>query len=176
MHWSEDGLVAVAAAAVRAHAIGLATLDASSLTWAANAVIWAAENPQNDGTSYSASMFSMGADRAAAASAPLLLLAPFDGLGLARSQVEDCLRSLATSLFDEVRAIFVKGCEPVWAAPCDIAEGTGQCRRHRPAWVAAMAGLIDCRLGPRSQERTSGSQIHYQRHSTSRSRSSPTIS
>lgn len=152
MPWPENALVAVAAAAVRAHAIGLATLDTSSLAWAANAVMWAAENPQLDGTSYSGSMFPMGADRAAAASAPLLLLAPFDGVDLARSRVENCLRSLATSLFDEVRAIYVKGCEPVWAAPCDIEEGTNQCRRHRPVWVAATAGLRDCRLGPWSPE------------------------
>jgi hypothetical protein len=73
--------------------MGLATLDTSSLTWAAKAVIWAAENPQTDGMSYSGSMFSVGADRAAAASAPLFLLAPFDNLDLARSQVENCLDS-----------------------------------------------------------------------------------
>ncbi|MEU7890840.1 hypothetical protein AB0B54_35520 [Microbispora bryophytorum] len=152
MLWPENGLVAVAAAAVRAHATGRATLDTSSVTWAADAVIWAAENPRTDGMSYSGSWFSMGADRAAAAAAPLLLLAPFDNLGLNRSRVENCLRSLATSLFDEVRAIYVKGCEPVWAAPCNIDESTDECRRHRPAWVAATAGLIDCRLGPWSQE------------------------
>ena len=152
MLWPENGLVAVAAAAVRAHATGLATLDTPSLTWAADAVIWAAENPRTDGMSYSGSWFSMGADRAAAASAPLLLLAPFDNTDLDRPRVENCLRSLATSLFDEVRRIYVKGCEPVWAAPCDIDEGTDQCRRHRPAWIAATAGLTDCGLGPWSQE------------------------
>lgn len=152
MPWPENALVSVAAAAVRAHALGRATLDTSSLAWAANAVMWAAENPQIDEMGYSGSMFPMGADRAAAASAPLLLLPPFDGAHLARSRVESCLRSLATSLFDEVRAIYVKGCEPVWAAPCDFDEGTNQCRRHRPAWVAATAGLSDCRLGPWSPQ------------------------
>ena len=150
--WPENPLVAVAAAAVRAHAMGLATLDPSDLTWAADAVIWASENPPIDGIDYSGSMFSMGADRAAAASAPLLPLAPFDNRDLDRSRVENCLRSLATSLFDEVRAIYVKGCEPVWAVPCDLDEGTGQCLRHRTAWVAATAGLIDCRLGRWNQE------------------------
>lgn len=150
--WPENALVAVAAAAVRAHAMGLVTVDASDLAWAAQAVLWAAENPQIDSMSYHASMFAMGADRAAAASAPLLTLAPFDDLDLGRSRVEDCLRSLATSLFDEVRAIYVKGCLPVWAAPCDLDEGTRQCLRHRPAWVAATAGLIDCRLGPWNNE------------------------
>ncbi|WP_216895651.1 hypothetical protein [Nocardia alni] len=156
MLWPENAIVGVAAAALRAHALGLVTMDTSSVIWAADAVIWAAENPQTDGMSYSGSMFPMGADRAAAASAPLLLLAPFDNLNLDRSRVENCLRSLATSLFDEVRAIYVKGCEPVWAAPCDIDQSTGQCRRHQPAWVAATAGLIDSRLGPWSQETQRG--------------------
>lgn len=156
MLWPENALVAVAGAAIRAHALGLVTLDDSHLTWAAEALLWAAENPQIDGMSYSGSMFAMGADRAAAASAPLLLLAPFDDLGLDRSQVENCLRSLATSPFDEVRAIYVKGCETVWAAPCDHDQDTGRCLRHTPAWEAASSGLVDCRLGPwdpKSQQR-----------------------
>ncbi len=150
--WPEDALVAVAAASVRSHATGLMTLDVAGLTWAANAVICAAENPRINEMSYSGSMFPMGADRAAAALAPLLLLAPFDNLDIVRSRIENCLRSLARSLFHEVRAIYIKGSEPVWAAPCDIAEGADHCRRHRPAWVAATAGLIDCKLGPWSQE------------------------
>ena len=148
----ENPLVAVAAAGVRAHALGLATLDPSNLAWAADAIIWAAENPQIDGMAFSGSMFSMGADRSAAASAPLLLLAQFDHLDLDRVRVENCLRSLATSLFDEVRTIYVQGCELVWAAPCDIDQETGECRRHQPAWRAATEGLIDCRLGPWNQE------------------------
>jgi hypothetical protein len=151
MPWPENALVAVAAAAVRAHGMGLATIDPSNLMWAADAVIWAAENPQVGGMSYSGSMFAMGADRAAAASAPLLLLEPFDDLDLDRSQVEQCLRSLATSVFDEVRAIYVQGCAPVWDAACDI-DRVGHCRRHEAAWAAATAGLIDCRLGPWNQE------------------------
>ncbi|GAA3473346.1 hypothetical protein GCM10018965_078990 [Nonomuraea roseola] len=150
--WPENGLVAVAAAAVRAHALGRARLDISSLTWAIDAVIWAAENPRTDEMTYSGTWFSMGADRAAAAAAPLLLLEPFDNLDLDRPRVENCLRSLATSLFDEVRAIYVKGCEPIWAIPCDIDEGSAPCHRHGPAWIAATAGLIDCRLGPWNQE------------------------
>ena len=152
MLWPENALVAVAAAAVRAHAMGLATIDGSHLAWAVEALLWSAENPQIDGMSYYGSMFAMGADRAAAASAPLLLLAPFDNLDLDRLRVNDCLRSLATSLFDEVRTIYVKGCQPVWAAECHIEEGMGQCRRHQPAWAAAAAGLADCRLGLWNQE------------------------
>lgn len=152
MLWPENALVAVAAAAVRAHAMGLVTLDLSDVIWAVDAVIWAAEYPQIDAMSDSSSMFWVGADRAAAASAPLLLLAPFDDLELGRSRVENCLKSLTTSLFDEVRANYVKGCKLVWYAPCDIDEYSGECRRHQSAWVAATAGLIDCRLGSWIQE------------------------
>lgn len=147
----ENSLVAVAAAAVHAQALGLTTLDPSDLKWAADAVIWAGENPQVDGMDYSGSMFAMGADRAAAASVPLLLLAPFDDLGLDRQQIENSLRSLGTSVFDEVRANYVKGTQPVWAASCDIDPDTDLCRRHAPAWAAATAGLIDSRLGPWNQ-------------------------
>lgn len=143
----ENALVAVAAAAVRAHAMDLARLDSSSVTWAVEAVIWAAENPAVDGMSYHETTFPMAADRAAAASAPLLLLEAFNELELDRPQVENVLRSLATSLFDEVRAIYVKGCEPVWAAPCDMDEDSNRCRRHEPAWAAATAGLSDSKLG-----------------------------
>jgi biotin operon repressor len=149
----ENALVAVAAAAVHAHAMGLANIDLSNLAWAAGAVIWAGENPRVDEMDYSGSMFSMGADRAAAASVPLLLLAPFDDLGLDRQQIERCLRSLGTSVFDEVRANYVQGTRPVWTAPCDIDADTNSCRRHAPAWAAAAAGLIDCRLGPWNRDR-----------------------
>ncbi|GAB3582353.1 hypothetical protein GCM10027406_25010 [Leifsonia lichenia] len=148
----ENSLVAVAAAAVHAHALGLTALDPSNLAWAAGAVIWAGENPQSDGMEFSGSMFSMGADRAAAASVPLLLLAPFDGLDLDRQQIENCLRSLGTSIFDEVRANYCKGTQPVWAAPCDVDADTKRCRRHGPAWFAATAGLMDSRLGPWNRE------------------------
>jgi hypothetical protein len=152
MLWPENALVAVAAAAVRSHALGLAALDSSDLAWAADAVMWAAENPQVDGMSFSGTMFSMGADRAAAASAPLLLLERFDEMSLDQERVERCLRSLATSMFDEVRAIFVEGCGPVWDAACDIDKATGRCRRHQPAWEAAVAGLADSLLGPWDQQ------------------------
>jgi hypothetical protein len=149
--WPENALVAVAGAAVRAHALGLAALDSADLMWSVQALMWAAENPQIDGMSYYGSMFAMGADRAAAAALPLLLLHPFDDMELDRTRVYDCLRLLATSIFDEVRMNYVKGCEPVWLAACD-ADLDGQCRRHQPAWEAATAGLVDCRLGPWSQE------------------------
>lgn len=152
MFGPETAIVAVAAAAVRAHAMELATVDESHLTWAVETLLLVAENPQLDEMSYHGSMFPMGADRAAAASVPLLLLRPFDNPNLDRARVEDCLRSLATSLFDEVRANYAKGCEPVWVAACDFDEGTGHCLRHRPAWIAAVSGLTDCRLGPWSQE------------------------
>ncbi|WP_157371059.1 winged helix-turn-helix domain-containing protein [Arthrobacter sp. Leaf141] len=150
--WPENALVAVAAAAVRAHALGLEPLKPSDLAWAADAVMWAAENPRVDGMSFSGTMFSMGADRAAAASAPLLLLERFDEMSLDQERVQRCLRSLATSMFDEVRAIFVKGCAPVWGAQCDVDQSTGRCRRHQPVWEAAVMGLADSLLGPWDQQ------------------------
>ena len=54
--------------------------------------MWAAENPQIDGMSYHETTFPMGADRAAAAALPLLLLAPFDNLNLDRPRIESALR------------------------------------------------------------------------------------
>lgn len=150
--WPENGLVSVAAAAVRSHALGLATIDDADLRWAVEATLLASENPQIDGMSYHDSMFSMGADRAAAAAVPLLLLPAFDNLDVNRDRVDNALRALATSLFDEVRAIYVKGCDPLWDEPCHLDAITGDCQRHRPAWAAAIEGLRDCRLGPWNQE------------------------
>lgn len=152
MLWPENALVSVAAAAVRAHAVDLAAINDSDLTWAAEAVLWAAENPRIDGMSYHETTFPIAADRASAAALPLLLLGPFDILRLDRARVERALQSLATSLFDEVRAIYVKGCEPLWDAACEIDDRTGSCRRHAPAWAAATAGLRDCRLGAWNHE------------------------
>lgn len=149
--WPEDSLVSVAAAAVRAHAMGLATIEHSELIWAVEAVLWAAENPRIDLMSYHETTFPMGADRAAAAALPLVLLAPFDDLSLDRTRIEAALAALATSLFDEVRANFMRGCEPVWQVPCELGEGADTCRRHGLAWSAATEGLRDCRLGPWNQ-------------------------
>lgn len=146
--WPENPLVSVAAAAVRAHALGLTVINDSDLNWAAEAILWAAENPRIDGMSYYETTFPMGADRAAAAALPVLLLAPFDALNLDGERVANALHALATSLFDEVRAIYVKGCERLWGASCELEQTTGVCRRHAPAWSAATAGLRDCRLGP----------------------------
>jgi hypothetical protein len=148
MPWPENALVAVAAAAVRAHALGLATVDPAHLSWAVEAILWAAENPRLDGMSYHGSMFAMGADRAAAAAVPLLCLKPFDSLDLDRSRIDSALRALATSVFDEVRAIYVTGCAPLWAARCQHDESASTCRRHNAAWQAATEGLVDCKLGP----------------------------
>lgn len=150
--WPENGLVAVAAAAVRSHGLGLASIDDADLRWAVEATLLAAENPQIDGMSYHGSMFSMGADRAAAAAVPLLLLPAFENLDLNRERVYNALQTLATSLFDEVRAIYVTGCAPLWDEPCHLDAITGKCQRHWLAWTAALEGLRDCRLGPWDQE------------------------
>lgn len=150
--WPENPLVAVAAAALRAHALSRATLSRSDLGWAADTIMRAAEHPVVGDMDYSGSMFSMGADRAAAAAAPLLLLPPFDDLDLDRSRIQRALQALATSVFDEVRAIYVQGCQPLWPVPCETDGATGECRRHAAAWTAATLGLADCRLGPWNQE------------------------
>jgi hypothetical protein len=150
--WPEDSLVAVASAAVRAHALGLTTIGEADLAWAAEAVMWAAENPRIDDMSHHSTMFPGGADRLSAIAAPLLLLAPFDDLGLGRERLEDCLHALASSMYDEVRMGYAKGCEPIWNAPCSVGPSPHRCVRHQPAWDAAVTSLADCRLGPWSQE------------------------
>lgn len=150
--WPENALVSVAAAAVRSHALGLTAIDDSDLPWAVEAILWAAENPQIDGMSYHETTFAMGADRAAAAAVPLLLGSSLDNLNLDQGRIENALGAVATSLFDEVRAIYVKGCAPLWDEPCRQDETTGDCQRHMPAWAAAMESLRDCRLGPWNQE------------------------
>ena len=150
--WPENALVSVAAAAVRSYALGLTTIDESDLRWAIEAILWAAESPQIDGMSYYETTFPVGADRAAAGALPLLLLAAFDTLNLDRGRIDNALRALATSLFDEVRAIYVRGSELLWEAPCELDRVNGVCRRHASAWSAATDGLRDCRLGPWNQE------------------------
>jgi biotin operon repressor len=150
--WPENALVSVAAAAVRSYALGLTTIDESGLRWAIEAILWAAENPQIDGMSYYETTFPVSADRAAAGALPLLLLAAFDTLNLDRERIDDALRALATSLFDEVRAIYVKGSELLWEASCELDRVNGACRRHASAWSAAIDGLRDCRLGPWNHE------------------------
>jgi hypothetical protein len=150
--WPENALVSVAAAAVRSCALGLTTIDESDLRWAIEAILWAAENPQLDGMSYYETTFPMGADRAAAGALPLLHLAAFDPLNLDRERIENALRALATSVFDEVRAIYVKGSELLWKASCELDPVSGVCRRHASAWSAATDALRDCRLGPWNQE------------------------
>lgn len=156
LHWSENPLAAVAAAGLRAHALGLAVLEDADLVWAAEAVLLGAEKPSDDEMTSGQSTFPVAADRAAAAAVPLLLLAPFDHLKLDRVRVEKCMWHLSTNHQDEVRATFAKGCEPVWAAACKLEAGSGLCLRHQAVWDAATGDLIASRLGhwnQRSQRR-----------------------
>lgn len=145
--WPENPLVAVAAAAIRAHVTGAIELDAADLEWAAGGVLFAAENPQIDDMSIPSTMFHMGADRAAGIAVPLLLLGPCDQLDIDPALVESALNALATSMFDEVRTSFAMGCSLVWDAPCDPGAADGPCRRHAAAWAAVERGLSDCVLG-----------------------------
>jgi hypothetical protein len=145
--WPENPIVAVAAAAIRAHANGTVELDESDLAWAAEMVLLAAEQPQIDELSSASTLFSMGADRAAAIAVPLLLLEPFDKLSLDPERVRRALAALASSTFDEVRTAYGNGCAPVWGAPCSLDE-TGACHRHAPEWEAVDQSLSASRLGP----------------------------
>lgn len=145
--WPENPLVAVAAAAIHAHVTGAVELDLEDLEWAASGVLHAAQNPRIDGMSSSNSVFPMGGDRAAAVAVPLLLLAPCDPLDLDPDLVNEALHAVATSMFDEVRMSFARGCDLVWATPCDTDEASN-CRRHSAAWAAVEQGLADCVLGP----------------------------
>ncbi len=143
----EDPVVAVAAAGLRAHALGLATLERTELDWAVDIVLTAAEEPWIDSFSSSSSLFSMGADRAAAIAVPLLLLPVFEHLDVDAGRLQRALVSLATSVYDEVRTAFAKGTAPVWAADCATSEGT-VCTRHEPLWEAIQACVSTVRLGP----------------------------
>ena len=144
----ENPVASVAAAAVRAHALGLSKLEDEDVRWAADVIMHAAENPLIDGMSFEGTMFSMGADRAAAVSVPLLLMPAFDSLTLDRNRIIGCLKGLANSLFDEVRAGLAIGCSELWNVPCAIDARSGQCIRHAAAWSAAIGSLAAAELGP----------------------------
>ena len=145
----ENPLVALASAAVYGHALGLAVVEADDLEWAAAGVVQTAANVQVDGFAVHTSMFAMGADRAAAISLPLLLLAPCEGL-IDPRVLAHALKIIASSPFDEVRWAFAKGCRRVWAAQCSR---DGQdCLRHGPMWSAVEEGLTQCVLGPWDNE------------------------
>lgn len=145
----EDGIVAVASAAVRAHAFGLKVIENADLMWAAEAVMSAAENSRVDDLSHHGVMFPIGADRLAALAVPLLLMNEFDSLGLNRRRLDESLLAQATNHYDEVRMKYAEGCERIWSAPCSYASNSRRCLRHGSAWDAAVAGLADVQGGPR---------------------------
>ncbi len=156
--WRENPVVAVAAAAIRAQALDTAEVKQADLAWASDMVLLGAENTHVDTISASSSLFSMGSDRAAAISVPLLLLAPFDSLEVDPDRLGAALAALASSVYDEVRTAYAKGCVPVWSASCEL-DAEGGCTRHAPAWAAVEASLSAVRLGPwefESQSRLTG--------------------
>lgn len=141
-----DPVAAVAAAAVIAHAHGRAQLPDDDLRWTANVLIDVATRPRVDELSRSVTIDPDGADRSAAVALPTLLLPAFDHVHLNRQDVEEALRASGTSLFDEVRAAFTVGVEPIWSAPCTPNSSAQTCQ-HQLAWAAVQQGLRDCRLG-----------------------------
>jgi hypothetical protein len=141
-----DPVAAVAAAAVIAHAQGRAHLPDDDLCWAATVLIEVATRPRVGELSRSVTIDPDGADRSAAVALPALLLPVFDDIQLDRQGVEEALLASATSLFDEVRAAFALGVEPIWSTPCTPSPSAQTCR-HQLAWTAAQQGLRDCRRG-----------------------------
>jgi len=140
-----DGIAAVAAAAVVAHAESRVVLGDDDLAWAAETLILTAMNPQVDAMSFESSAFESGADRSAAAALPLLLLPVFEGLDIDARRLEEALMRCAQSLFDEVRAALVVGLRHVWTASCRPS-ASGRCF-HEAAWAIAEGGLRDVRMG-----------------------------
>ena len=142
----EDSIAAVASSAIVAHADGRASVAEDDLRWAGELLIEAARFPRIDELSSETTIYSMGADRSAAAALPRLLLPSLEGLGLDCVAVQEALQSCGRSTFNEVRAAFAVGIAPVWDAPCDETEVGGMCR-HAAAWSAVQASLRDCRSG-----------------------------
>jgi hypothetical protein len=139
-----DGIAAVAAAGIVAHAEERATVSSDDLAWASEVLVDAAMGPRVDDMSFESTTFPDGADRSAAAALPLLLLPRFEGLD-ARA-IEDALMHCALSIFDEVRAALVVGLRPVWKAPCHRTSESGRCF-HETAWTIVEGGIQDCRMG-----------------------------
>ena len=141
--WPEDSLAAVASAAIRAHALGLAAISEPDLEWSIDIVLTGAEEPRVDEFSYHKTYFAQAADRAAALAIPLLSLPAFDDLAIDQNRVQRAHDALASSLFDEVRAAYSDGCVHVWPELCDIDDASHVCIRHTNAWSAALASLAD---------------------------------
>ncbi|MGE2871954.1 hypothetical protein ACQGFJ_32150 [Rhodococcus sp. 3.70] len=142
----DDAVGAVAAAALVAHTDGQAHIRREDLHWAVQTLLDAATASPDALMRYAGTTYPRGMDRSAAAALPLVLAAPFDGLGVDRTKLASGLLACATSPFDEVRTAFANAGQWVWGMPCD---GTSSdlCR-HRFLWEAAKAGLRDARIGP----------------------------
>ena len=158
-----DAAVAVAAVALVAHGQGQVHLSWEDLEWAAVEVVGAIAPRSSEGSDFSGSWYSPGADRSAAVALPSLLLPAFneDSADEASADeasdeeaieaIREALTNCATSDSDEVRRFFGASLAPVWGAPChDLVEG--QCR-HDIALGVVEEGLRDCRLGPWRDQR-----------------------
>ncbi len=137
----------VAAAAVRAHALGLVPIAGENLAWAIEKVIRASGSVRADGLSYEDSIFPMGDDRAAAVAVPLLWMPAFVGTTVETVRAAQALHAASSSYFSEVRACFALGAQPVWTEPCAGSTDEQGCSRHGPIWKAALSGLADSLIG-----------------------------
>jgi hypothetical protein len=144
--FAADGIAAVAAAGIVAHARGVATVPDAGLGWAAGILIETAINPQVDQMSFESSSHKYGADRSAAAALPLLLLPCFDQLCIDSTRLREALSACSQSIFDEVRAAAVCGLRGLWSADCRDTSGSERCI-HELAWELVEGGMRDCRMG-----------------------------
>ncbi|MFI0189543.1 hypothetical protein ACH4PW_18570 [Streptomyces sp. NPDC017082] len=143
----QDAPAAVAAAAVTSHARGLTTVPDDDLRWAADTLLTAAETPPAGADAAEAWVSPTSAARSAAHAVPVLLLAPFDHLGIAPDRIEEAVTALVTRS-DALRTALATDSAPVWDAPCAETHDGTPCRRHGPLWSAVGTVLGHCRLGP----------------------------
>jgi Mrp family chromosome partitioning ATPase len=146
-----DAPASVAAAALIAHAEGRATLERDSIAWAARTLIDAVRTKSDD---FDGSMFSMGADRSAAAGLPSLFLPVFNEAAVTPldspeyAELSEALLALQNSSVAEVRMAVADGMEPLWSAPCGPDGDAPAACRHRLVLAGLEVSLRQCRMGP----------------------------
>jgi hypothetical protein len=148
--------VAGVAAAVLNVPIGQ-PVDASTVTWAINALVDSARSPYLDRFASPESIFPNGADRQAALALPHALHVAV-GPGDASRETDDdlvaqigaALEAITTSPSDEVRLYGAEGLRRLWQQPCQTLD-TARCH-HKIGWQAVEAGTRNVALGPYDED------------------------
>jgi hypothetical protein len=143
-----SGPAALASAALVAHATGRTTLDVEQATWAARLLLDRAHTPTHREHADEFQYAPMGADRAAAAGLPTLLLPKGAPAEIDAQALRAGLLACAQARPDEVRQTLAQALQPVWSTPCNE---RSTCR-HQIAFEIMQATLNDCRLGPWDQD------------------------